>query len=186
MRWECRSTWLLLQVGRVCVHRCPTKQVVSQATQHMGATAHTYNTGHTCMHTQCTGHGPQQGLKGMAPVVAHLQEQRGLSWSGGLNGRDGVSVRLVNIVVATQHNRGAGAPLAQGGAAGRSWLAVHGSPMHVACVSCVERVSNKAQPAICQLAGPCRKGVCVVTSLPCAILPQPQLFQLIPRQPRKE
>jgi hypothetical protein len=137
------------------------------------------------MHTQCTGHGPQQGLKGMAPVVAHLQEQRGLSWSGGLNGRGGVSVRLVNNVGATHNTTGV---------QGRPWLSAArpqladstGQP-HACCVRLLCCTGLKHSPACnLQLAGPCRKGVCVVTSLSCAILPQPQLFQLIPRQPRKE
>lgn len=84
---------------------------------------HTPTTGHTCMHThpqQCTGHGPQQGQRGMAPVMAHLQGQRGLSWAGGRNGRGGVSLRLGSNV-CNNATGGAGPPSAQGGKGSAGW-----------------------------------------------------------------
>lgn len=181
---ECRSRWLLMQVG--CVHTAAQQSKWFQVPAIAWTPAqHTPRTGHTCMHThpqQCTGHGPQQGLRGMAPVMAHLQGQRGLSWAGGQNGRGGVSLRLGQQCVWQQHNRGAGAPLAQGTKGSAGWQGRAAS--RVLCSLLCQGLEHG--PACRLPAGQARamqKGCAVVTC--CAILPQPQLFQLIPRQPKE-
>lgn len=118
----------------------------------------------------------------MAPVMAHLQGQRGLSWAGGRNGRGGVSLRRGQQNVWQQHNRGAGAPLAQGTKGSAGWQG-RAAP----CVLCSLLCQGLEHGPACRLpAGQARamqKGCAVVTC--CAILPQPQLFQLIPRQPKE-